>query len=572
MRPVIRGTRHACVAGHYLAAHAAFAILEAGGNAVDAGVAAVITESVVQSEQVSFAGIAPMMIYLADTGQVVTIPGVGTWPRAASCEFLEKEHGGHVPRGVLRSVVPAAPAAWILALQRYGTLSFADVSSAATRLARDGYPIHHYNAEQIRRNAADYREWPQNAAIYLPGGAAPAPGDRFVQADLAATLAHLADVERAAARGGRVAALEAVSEEFYRGEIARRIADFHREQGGWLSREDLADFAVEVEAPVRGTYGDREILTCGFWTQGPALIQMLNILESFGPIDAAHNSPRYLHRLVEVVKLAFADRHHHYADPRMHDVPADGLLSKEYARIRAGLVSEDRAWPRMPPPGDPRGMAALAREPARLADDFPISEPGAGLDTTYCCAVDSHGNVFSATPSDTSSDTPIIPGMGFCASARGTQAWGTRSNVNCVAPGKRPRVTPNPVMIFAEGRPAIAMGTPGGDVQPQAVLQVLLNMVEFGMDPQVAVEAARFVSWSFPNSREPHDHHAGLLALESRVDASTGEALAALGHRVNWWPDRTGRAGAVCVVRFDRERGSHEAAADFRRAGYALGW
>lgn len=572
-RPVIRGTRHACVAGHYLAAHAGFAILEAGGNAVDAGVAAGITEAVVQSEQVSFAGIAPIMMHIAEARQTITIAGVGPWPRSASRDWLELRHGGRIPRGVLRCVVPAAPAAWLLALQRFGTMSFGEVAAAAIRLARDGFALHPYNAEQILRNAGDYREWPQNAAVYLPGGAPPRAGDLFVQTDLAATLQYLADEERAASGRGRDAGLQAVHDAFYRGDIAAAIAAFHRDQGGWLTREDLASFEVEVAPAERAGFRGYEVFTCGFWSQGPALIQMLNLLEDADLARLGHNSDGYLHLLVEAVKLAFADRHHYYADPRAVAVPADGLLSKDYARLRRGLVSADRAWPGMPPPGDPRSNAAIAErfEPPRAAEDSGSAQLQSTLDTTYCCAVDRWGNVFSASPSDTSSEVPIVPGTGLCPSARGAQAWVDRTNVNCVAPGKRPRVTPNPVLLLKEGRPAFALGTPGGDVQCQAMLQALLNMLYFGMDPQQAVEAPRFVSWSFPNSREPHSYHPGLLALESRIARATGESLAARGHRITWWPGRTGRAGAACVIRFD-PRGPFEAAADFRRGGYALGW
>lgn len=573
-RPVIRGTRHACVAGHYLAAHAGFAILEAGGNAVDAGVAAGIAEGVVQSEQVNVAGIAPCMVYLAQSRELVTIAGVGPWPEASSCEYLEQRHGGHVPRGVLRSVVPGAPAAWLLALRRYGTMSFGDVASAAIRFAREGFPIHPYNAEQIRRNAADYTQWPQNAEVYLPGGAPPLAGDVFVQRDLARTLQYLVDEERAAAGRGREAGLMAARDAFYRGDVAAAIVAYHRQNGGWLQARDMEAFEVEVGSPVRGSFRGLEVCTCGFWSQGPSLIQMLNLLEGMDLPSLGHNSDRYLHVLVEAVKLAFADRDRYYADPRAVAVPAEALLSKEYARLRRELLNLETAWPGLPPPGDPwSGRATAERSPASPHAAAPIdADRMPSLDTTYCCAVDRWGNVFSVSPSDTSSDAPLIPGTGLCPSARGAQAWGHRGNVNCVAPGKRTRVTPNPVMVLADGKPFIALGTPGGDLQPQAMLQALLNMLEFGMDVQAAVEAPRFVSWSFPNSREPHAYHPGLLALESRIPMPTGDALAARGHVVDWWPNRTGRAGGVGVIRFDHPRAVFEAAADFRRAGYALGW
>ncbi|MFQ5995112.1 MAG: gamma-glutamyltransferase family protein [Acidiferrobacterales bacterium] len=569
-RPVIRGTRHVVAAGHYLAAHAGFAVLEAGGNAVDAGVAAGLVEGVVESDQVNVAGVAPIIMYLADRREVITISGLGTWPRAASCEFFQREHGGEIPAGILRTVVPAAPAAWVLALERFGTMSFGDVASAAIRLARDGFPIHPYTAEQIRMHADEYRRWPSNAEIYLPGGQAPAPGELFVQKDLAKTLQYMVDEEKAAAVGGRAAGLQAVHDAFYRGDIAQTTVRFHQENGGLLGIEDLAQFKVDIEPPAHTRFHDLELYTCSFWCQGPVLLQALNILSGFDLAELGHNTKDYIHVLAEGLKLAFADRHRYYGDPRFVDVPTAGLLSLDYAAQRRTLIRPDQAWPEMPPAGDPRALkAVLPGSPITPAVDV---DPPESRDTTYVCALDKMGNVFSVSPSDTSSETVVIPGTGLCPSARGTQSWADADHPACVAPGKRPRLTPNPALALRDGNLFLAFGTPGGDTQPQSMLQALLNITVFAMDPQAAVEAPRFMSWSFPNSRSPHSYHPGLLTLESRIPGEIGDALATLGHKIKWWPERTPQAGGVCIVRYDFDTGVFHASADHRRAGYAVGW
>ncbi len=566
-RPTVRGTKHASVAGHYLAAQAGFAILEAGGNAVDAGVGAGLVESVVESDQVGFAGVAPIMIYLADSGEVVTISGVGTWPKAASCEYFQNEHQGEIPEGLLRAVVPAAPAAWVMALQHYGTMSFAEVAQAAIRLARDGFPIHPYTAAELRKHEEFYKRWPANAAIYLPGGSPPQPGQLFVQKDLGATLQYLADAETAAG-GSREESLRAVHDAFYRGDVADVIVRYHREQGGLLKAEDLEGIRVEIEPPERVMFGGLEICTCGFWSQGPMLLQALNLLEGFDLAGMEHNSARYIHTLAEALKLAFADRHYYYGDPRLVDVPGVQLLSDEYAQQRRTMIREDEAWPEMPPPGE------LGRKlPALPLGDAPVGKRG-GMekDTSYVCTTDRHGNVFTVSPSDPSYDMEVVPGTGLAPSSRGSQSWTDSNHPSSVAPGKRPRLTPNPALAMKDGRPWLAFGTPGGDIQPQAMLQVLLNIAVFGMEPQTAVEAARFVTRSHPDSFSPHRYFPGQLNLEGRISREVGQALAAKGHDVQWLPDRTARTGGVCAVLFDQDTGVFHAAADFRRAGYALGW
>lgn len=368
LQPMITGARHMISAGHYLATEAGHAVLQAGGNAVDAGVAAGIALGVVHSDQVSFSGVAPMIIYLAGRDEVVTIAGLGGWPRAARLQTLVEEHGGTIPLGLLRTVVPAAPDAWIIALERYGTMSFADVASAAIRYAREGFTIHPVMAHYIARNAETYRRWPQNAAIYLPGGRPPREGELFVQTDLARSLQFMADEERAASRRGRAAGLAAARDAFYRGDLAAAMVRYHKDNGGWLGAEDLASYRSEVEPPLRRTFHGTEVMSCGPWCQGPVLLQMLALLEGDDLRALGHNSPAYVHLVTEVMKLCFADRERYYGDPRFVRVPMDVLLSPGYAAERRRLIREQRACPEMPPAGDVPGFDGAAPLTARRAD------------------------------------------------------------------------------------------------------------------------------------------------------------------------------------------------------------
>jgi gamma-glutamyltranspeptidase/glutathione hydrolase len=570
LRPLIAGTRHAAVAGHPLAAQAAFQILEAGGNAVDAGVAAGLALAVVHCDQVNIAGVAPILIYLAQRNEVISIAGLGHWPAATQRELFERDHGGHIPDGILRTVVPAAPQAWLTALDRYGTMSFGDVASAAIRYARDGFPVFAYLSEQIKLHEAQYRRWPANTKLYLPHGRVPEPGELFVQANLARTLQYMVDEEKGAAANGRQAGLTAARDAFYRGDIAQAICRFHRENGGWLAEADLADFAVDVEKPVRTTFAGVDVYSCGPWCQGPTMLQALNLLSGYDLKAWGHNSIDYLHALIETIKLVFADREAHYGDPRFVDVPIDALLSMEYAQERRADLRMDRAWPDMAPVGDPKHEGCARTWDLRIS--AATEEPQPPRDTSQICVVDRLGNAFSATPSDVSYDTPLIADLGLCPSSRGSQSWADPRHPSCVAPGKRPRLTPNPGIAIRPGEFVMCYGTPGGDVQVQANLQVFLNMGVFGMDPQVAVEAPRFVSYAFPDSFEPHRYHAGRVDLEARIADTAGEGLKARGHRVGLYPDYFWRLGGVCAIRSDLKRGIHEAGADPRRAAYAVGW
>ena len=567
-RPALRGTRHMASAGHYAAAHAAFAILEAGGNAVDAAVAGGITLGVVQPDIVNVAGVAPIMIRKAD-GQIWTIAGLGNWPAAADPEHFLRQHGGTIPEGLLRTVIPAAPDAWITALKRFGTMPFGEVVQHAIRMA-EGFPCYPLLAGMLAAKVEKYARWPSSAAIFLPEGRAPRTGEIFVQSDLARSLRYMADEEAAAlGRGaGREGGLEAARAAFYEGDIARAIVKFHEQEGGWMTAADLAGYRSPVERPVSVRFGGVDVYTCGVWCQGPVLGQALNLLDPAALKAMGHNSPDYLHTIVEAIKLAFSDREGFYGDPRHVAVPLERLLSAEYAAARRTMIDPARAWPDMPPHGDPK-VPPRVSEGLRLLDGVPSGPP---RDTSYICTVDRWGNSVSATPSDTSYDTPVIPGTGLCPSSRGSQGFLAEGHPSRVAPGKRPRLTPSPAMAVAPGDFVLPFGTPGGDVQAQAMLQVLMNIMLFGMDPQDAVEHPRVASYSYPDSFEPHHSYPGRLCMESRIPRETGEELARRGHEVSWWPDRIWRAGAVCAIHADLRTGVLTGGADPRRTSYAVGW
>lgn len=585
-RTQVAAETHAIAAGHDLATKAGLAVLEDGGNAVDAGVAAGIALGVLHSDLVNFAGVAPIMIRMAETGEVVTIDGLGVWPRAASAAFFEREFGGAIPTGILRTVVPAAPAAWIKALETFGSMSFAEVASFAVRYAREGFPVYPVFANFIEANQEAYRQHAASAEIYLPGGVPPKVGELFKQQDLADTLQYMIDQETAAS-GDRRSGLNAARDAFYRGDIARTIADYHTSNGGFLSYEDLTSFDVRFEAPLAVPFNGIDLYACGAWCQGISFAQTMSMLNRLDIGALEHNSGNYIHTLTEVFKLVFADREAFVADPTFVDVPVDSLLEQTYLAERCSAIDPRKACPEMPSPGAPCGVAAeigsqnQSRTSAlRKTDGDPHDtgwkDPGAltdpaSADTSYVAVIDCHGNMFSATPSDTSADSVVIPGTGLCPSSRGSQSRGVSNSINAVAPGKRPRLTPNPALAVKDGKPLLAFGTPGGDVQIQAMTQVFLNMFLYDMNVQEAVQAPRFATYSFPSSFAPNAYHPNLLTIEDSIPDEVFAELLALGHKAERWPDGTWKAGGVLAVHRHPDTGGIYAGADPRRAGTARG-
>ncbi len=569
-RPPITGSRYMASTGHYLATMAAVRILEAGGNAIDAGVAAGLCINVLQPDMTSIGGVAPIMIFDATTGRVSTISGLGHWPAATDINYFIDECDDRIPPGVRRCVMPAAMDAWLTALERWGTMSFRDVSAPAITLARGGFAIYPFLHESLVDAAGELERWPSSASVFLPGGSIPGVGERLVQHQFANTLDSLGDAERGSS-GSRERGIQAAREHFYRGEIASEIARFMTASDGWMTAEDLAGFRVEIDDdPPHVNYRGYEVYGCGPWCQGPVTLQTLSILKGYPLHRNDPNDVDSLHIILEALKAAFADREQFVGDPNFNDVPMRGLLSENYAAEWRARISMASASAGMPLHGDPWAHMGQDREVVtRIPEAFSAAvEP----DTSFLCVVDERGNAIAATPSDGFGGTPLVPDLGFIVSSRGVQSWLDPRHPASIAPGKRPRLTPNPAMILKDGRVFAPFGTPGNDTQPQAMVQFLVNLIDHGMNPQEAVEAPRVATYSFPRSSHPHPYTPGLTYAEARIPAAVIEELRGRGHEVRMWPELSAPAGSVCAIVCDPDSGFLIGAADPRRMAYAAGW
>ncbi|WP_245890495.1 gamma-glutamyltransferase family protein [Roseovarius confluentis] len=545
----------AVATGHPLGTKAAVRVLRAGGNAVDAGVAAGLTLGVVQPDLVSVAGVAPIIMYDAATGEVTAQDGVGGWPAAADVHQMHRDHGEHVPEGILRTVIPAAPASWIKALSEKGTLRLADVAAEALTAAEEGFKVYPLLADFIATRREKYARFPSTAEIFLPDGRPPLAGDTFFQRDLAWTLQQMLDAE-AACPGDRRAGLAAARAAFYQGPVAERIVAFHAANGGLLTAADLAGYEVRNEVSIPVLFRGAEIHCCGAWCQGISMAETLAMIEAAGLDAARRDGMLNVHFLLEVLKRVFADREAYVTDPDHMTIRPEALLDPDFLAERLGGIS-DQSDP-LPAPG---------RLPLRNgdADDAPFRVGCA--DTTHISVIDGSGNIFSATPSDPSYDTVVVPGTGLSVSSRGSQSRSIPGHLNALAPGKRPRLTPNPILALKEGTPWLALGTPGGDVQVQATAQVLLHLLDGGLSPADAVRAPRVATYSFPGSFAPHDVHPNKVLYESDIHPDQVSDLKARGHDLEAWPAATWIAGGICLAL--RDDNGVQAVADPRRAGSA---
>lgn len=452
MRPTLIGERYMVSAGHPLVADVACRVFERGGNAIDAGVAAGLAANVVQADMCNLGGVAPLLVRTGDSDRVWSVGGLGGWGKEATLEAHLERFGGDIPAGSGCAVVPAAAAAWIAALRRFGNWDFASVAAAAIEYARDGFTLDRRTAESLEICGRTFAEWETSRAVFWPRGRAPRVGERIVQRDLGVLLETLVGAEREALNRGasRDDALVAVHRAFYEGETAERIVAFVRGGGGFMSLEDLAEFVAEVEPAVSAEYGGWTVSVNDTWTQGPALLQVLAILSGFELSRLEHNSAEYIHLLTEAIKLAFSDRERFYGDPRQVDVPLAWLTSDEHAAELSAMIDPASVLPNLPTVG--------------------ASEPPSGPvrrrpDTTYLCTVDASGNAFSATISDTLDGCPLIPGLGIVASPRGVQSRLDPEHPAVLAPGKRPRLDARP-----RARP-----TPGCEWWPGARLALRLS-------------------------------------------------------------------------------------------------
>ncbi len=570
-RPTVVGSHYAASCGHYLATAAAMRALDAGGNAVDAGVTAAIALTVLQPDVVSFAGVLPTLIYLKGENRVISLEGLGYWPAATDIARLKAEGGDSVPEGILRQIVPAAPATHVEALRRFGTISYEQAATPAMQLARDGYYMYPILRDSIELHAAGIDRYTENKSIFRPGGRTPPVGSRFSQANLARTIGRMIEAERQAS-GDRKAKLRAVHDCFYKGSIAEEIAAFHKKHRGFLTREDLAGFEVPVEKSISTTWNGIEVHACDVWCQGVVLLQTLKALEGIDLRSLGHNTPKYLHVLAQALDLSFSDREAYVGDPKFMQVPTAQLLSADYAAKQRVRIDFERAARRMPDPGDIAGVprsSLAALMPGKGKDS---GEVRPAPDTIYSCVADAQGNVWTATPSDTMYDTPMIDGLGINISTRGMQSRLLANHPCSVAPGKRPRLTPSPALALKDGAFHMAWGSPGGDIQVQSMLQVFLNVNAFGLQMQQAIEAPRVGTFNFPNSFSPHAYLAGRLCVENRFPEATVAALDGMGYDIEMWPEKSWSMGAVCAILRDAETGMLHAGADPRREAYAMAW
>jgi gamma-glutamyltranspeptidase/glutathione hydrolase len=528
--------------------------------------------SVLQPDMVSFACVAPTLIYMKELDKVISLAGLGYWPKSTDvAKLIAAGNGKAVPENLLRTVIPAAPATYVEALRRFGTISFEEAATPAMELAKNGFAVYPLLSTNIEYLENSFRRWPDNERIFLPKGRAPKVGELFVQEDLAGTIARLIQAERDCG-GDRDKKLRAVHDYFYRGPIAREIADYHAKNGGFMTFEDMAGFEVPVEESITVNYRGYTVHACDVWCQGIVLLESLKILEGFDLKAMQHNSPDYAHLIAAALNLAFADREAYVGDPKFMKVPRDALISEAYAVRQRARIDMQKAFDRLPDPGDPENTGRSAAGSSATPYAAPHGLSRLSQDTIYNCVVDKFGNAYSATTSDNASETPIIPGTGLAISSRGCQSRLEPGHPAEVKPGKRPRLTPNPAMAFKDGKLFMTFGTPGGDQQSQGMLQVFLNVVEFGMTMQQAVEAPRVSSQSFPNSFAPHAYYPGRLNVEEDFGPVVIAELQRRGHDVEVWPRFPAANAAVCAIKVDPETGFRHAGADPRREGYALAW
>jgi len=591
-RPVVRGKRGVVAGGQPLSVEAGLRTLQHGGNAVDAGVATILAASVIEFSHFSFGGEVPILIKLKGQ-KVVVIEGMGQAPMKATREFFVNRaneqasltsagqttmpgarRGGLIPSsGPLSATVPAVLDACVTALDQFGTKTLAEVMEPAIQPA-DGFPIDELRVQYIKTRSPIFAQWADARRVFLPNGEAPKVGDIFVQADLARTLREIVRAERLASKGtrnNRHAGLMAARDYFYRGPIARRIGDYMQENGGLIAAGDFARFAAKVGQPVETDYRGYQVYKAGFWTQGPALLETLNMLEGFDLKKMGHNSAAYIHTLAEALKLGLADRDRYYGDPNFVKIPMAELLSKNYAALRRPLIDEGRASLAQQP-GDPQNMkAVLASAVQTVGRASAVPEIERANDTTCVNVVDKEGNLFSATPSGAWLPAVVAGDTGVLMGQRLQSSLTDPNSPNVVAPGKRPRITLTPTLVLKGGEPFMVLSTPGGDNQDQALLQVLLNVIEFGMNPQEAVEAARFDTQHYVSSFDDHEFLPGSLNVESRVNLKTIQELSEKGHKVKVQGE-WGTLSAPTVIIYDPKNGVAAAGADPRRSRYAVAW
>ncbi len=570
MRPVIRGTHAAVSSMKPEATRAAENILRAGGNAFDAAVAGQAVLALVDPASNGIGSDAEILVYDAKTRQPYSINAEAPAPKLATIEWYNKNNGGKIPTndGLLSGSIPGTVDAWYLLLDRWGTMSFEKVLEQAIDVAENGFPLPANLARSLA--SAKLAKYPTSKRVYQ--SKLYTEGELFKNPDLARTLRKLVEAEKQNASKGRHAALKAARDRFYKGDIAQTMAKFSEENGGLFRYEDFANYTAKVETPVSTDYRGYRVYKNMSNTQGPAELILLNMLEGYDLKSMGHNSAEYIHTSAEALKLAFADREKFLGDMDFIKIPFDGLLSKQYAAERRNLIDANHASLELRP-GNPEkfmkgSQAALFQKPM-IKLDGNASHDG---DTSYIAVIDSNRNMIGFMPSLHSGwGTGIVMAdLGFIFNCRGDYYSLVPGEANALAPGKRPRSTLATTLIMKDGRPYGLIGSPGADDQLMRTVQTLLNMVDFGMNVQQAIEAPRWSTRSFPASPFPHTMYPGDLGVESRIGEKVQQALIAKGHKLRVSGPWSMSEMAVIVI--DPKTGMLQAGADPRNDAYAWAW
>jgi gamma-glutamyltranspeptidase/glutathione hydrolase len=542
----------------------------------------------VEQDLYSLGGEALVLVYPRDTGKVVSVVGQGWAPKAATIDWYTARGKNLNGKGLDPAVIPGALHAALTVLEKWGTMSFEQVSARAIEYAERGFPMRPRTAAAIKNQAKFIEQWPENRSYWLKAdGSMYAPGETIKFPTLANTLRRMLEVERASKSKGREAGIVAARDRFYKGDIAREMVAFLQQHQAPFELSDFAEFFAKVEAPSMTTYRGYQVYKHSFGSQGPVLLQALNILENFDVRAMKHNSPEYIHTVVEALKLAYADRDTYYADPDFVQVPAAGLLSKAYAKERAKLIDSKQAN-RTFVAGNPlpydgvvsewKYWVANIREQRRPDQPLPDAEPVASAikDTTHIAIIDRDGNIFDSTPSGGWIPGAVILGKtGIGMSIRGEQFWLDKTRAAQLRPRSRPRYTLTPSIVLRNGEPFMALGTPGGDNQDQTILQAFLNIVEFWPNwyPNLhqAFEWPRFQTLHFHGSFWPHNTGLNVINIESNLPEAVFNDLKARGHDVRKVAPFSVNGCATGVL-IDPASGSRVAGAERRRDCYALAY
>jgi gamma-glutamyltranspeptidase / glutathione hydrolase len=604
-KPPLHGRHWMAITGKPLAATAGAMMFQKGGNAVDAA-AAMLAATSTMWDVLSWGGETQALIYHPGLKKVIAINALGHAPTGATPAFYKSKGFRYPPEhGPLAAVTPGTPGGLMTMLAEYGTMSLQDVLAPAIQMA-DGYPIEAQTANSIEREKARIKQWKYSTAVMLPNlgreREGPEPGAIFVQSDLAATLRKLVETEQQALAAGksRKEAIYAAYDRFYKGDIAQEIVRGTREEGGLFTMEDLASWRVRIEEPAKTTYKGIDVYKLQPWTQGPALLQALNILENTDVRSMGYNSPRYLHTVYQAMNLAFADRDFYYGDIYMPpDEPTRGLLSKEYAKARYAQIDWERNDP-MVKPGDPypyqggtnpfaqhlarwtvEGAADSARRSGQQDRVIVPQAPQPDADsafyeafysgTTSIQAADSLGWVVSVTPSGGWIPAVIAGRTGIGLSQRAQQFVVNPEDgpFNVIAPGKRPRVTLTPSMALRDGAPFLSFAVQGGDSQDQNLLQFFLNVVEFGMTVQQAVEAPNINSYQMRSSFGDHESRPGRMLVARSTPEWVRAELRKMGYMLEF-QERT--SGPINAIFFDRKHGTFWGGSSNHGEDYGIAW